>query len=175
MSSGLIKTGVQGAMIFVSQTTLAAPAQTTTLSSLSIATYGFYRLIIKYVSGGAAGSDLSLYMNGNVTANNYNNQRIAAVNAGISTAKNNNAIVLPSINNGGSVSQLIIDFALDSTTAHYYCIGLYEVNTTGNYTYISNVQLNAVSADITSITLSSSIANGIGTGTVLTLYRIGVS
>lgn len=153
----------------IASITTAALATSVTVSGLDINTHKGYRVEIAYVDGAAAAHGISLYINGLTTASDYFSQYIQASGTSVTAARLNTAQIAGCSANGRVV--VIADISL--APGGYMFADAEEARDSGGPIISLNYKLSrtAAVANITSLTFSASVANGIGVGTTFRVYR----
>lgn len=139
----------------------------------------YYTVDAWIYNNGAGGADYSLVISADTTANHYITQRLGA-SSGVVTGErvSTNVLTQYSTFNGGAPSSIHIDlFFYPSGICHYHgwaCSQTAAVNTPALCTFNGEMLTANVPASMTSITLHSSIAAGIGTGSRINVSRKGI-
>jgi len=177
-STGQISSTVQSALsewIWVSTTTLAAPAQNITISGLTGDTDGFYRIMIDAVAGTTTASSVTATINNDGGAN-YTYQYFiggaaaSAARAAAQTSINTAILQLDSDNNANNNGSL--EFILRCPTG---VKRRYEI--TGQSGFYINFLAGAyleTATNITRVDLLGSAADCFGIGTKIRLYKRAV-
>lgn len=136
-------------------------------TGLDINAHKSYRIELEAIDG-ATGSDISLYVNGDTTATNYYHQYIYANGASVSSGRANNPTVVAIIS--GTNSSSVINVLRVNGYPHILSL----INRSGSSTIEliqRTIQKTGTVTNITQLTFTSNVANGIGVGTKVRIYR----
>lgn len=146
-----------------------AAATDLTISGLDLSAYTAFKVIAKLKNATASVPSISLYYNADTTATNYHSQNFTSSNTSNTGSRANDAI-LSSI-----AANALADFTADITSdvdgkpraTFSFCEGV----TTG-IRYRVGAHLWVTAANVTTITLSSSVASALDVGSTFSVYGI---
>lgn len=163
--------GGSGAMTLVSSQTVSGSAVTdVTFSSLNLAADGRYQLEMSILNAVGSAPALSLFFNADTTASNYRSQIMTQTGSSISAGGNNNAIIFSIV--ASSYAFSLLDIKRD-ISGRPRTIGSVARDEPASYVRQDFAHIRANTANVTSLTISSSVASAIGIGSVFKLYKIG--
>lgn len=152
-------------------TTLTTTALATTIefTGLDINTHKGYRIEISYLNGTATSHGLSMYVNGLTTATDYYRQHYSAEGTAVSAANANDGLIASVSASERAMMTATIDLA---PGGYPYAISNF-VRDSG--TALKNLSYSWVKtasvANITSLTFTAGVADGIGIGTTFRIFR----
>jgi hypothetical protein len=169
--SSLISAATGVAMTFVGETVVAGSAATAmTVGSLSLSADGMYfiEFMLENATGGAI--DISIYYNADTTAANYDRE-ILSGSAGSSGASGANTAVF-----SGTIASLDIccghAHIRNNFDAKPGAIGLVQRIDAATRVISLSAQQWRTAADLTSISIQSSVSNGLSVGSRLRVWRV---
>jgi len=146
----------------------SAAVQTIDFSGLDIGTHKSYRIEIDIINAVASSANISLYANGDTVSTNYWRQIISVSGAGTSGIRNQDAII--SNVAASSKGKIVGNVSLNDSIV----MGTFQAATDID----ANIQLRntvfnkiATITNLTSLTISSSVAASLGIGTKVRIYR----
>lgn len=157
---------ISGAL-FAESVVSGAAVTTLTISDLDINTHKSYRIEIEVVNTSGSTSDYSLYVNGDTTATNYYRQNLDSASTTNAGTRQNTALLL-SLTAGMS---MILAGNLMSTNSYLRGTFLGTRYTTGITVDTIGYYKTATITNLTSVTLSASVASSIGIGSKIRIYR----
>lgn len=152
-------------------TTLTTTALATTVefTGLDINTHKKYIISIAYKNGTASAHGLLLYVNGQTVATEYYNQVLQADGSTVAASRNNNAQILAVDASDRSSFILNMEIA-EGGFAFIFANGCRNVGSI-MYSYSNAWSRTVAVTNITSLTLTAGVTDGIGVGTVIKIYR----
>lgn len=163
--------GAGGAMTLVGSATVAGSAATTlTISGLDLNAHGRYVVYMVMKNATASNAVLSLYYNGDTNGANYWRQAFNANNSALSASRGNDGAIVTlvsSVNLSGK-----IDIAPDID-------GNPRANAGFGRDAISAIRIDMTAhawtgtANVTSITISSSVASSLAIGSYVKVFKVG--
>lgn len=153
---------------------LSSATTTITISNLdSNANFG-YRIEIFYPQMGTSSNNISFYINGDLVNNHYQTQKVISTGTSITasnslTAQINNGINI-SANDYSYITGTFNVIANNLATGFFTCFDIQGGTLYNTYTGLQ--KKDAVVANITSITLLSSVSNGFGVGTRVRIWNL---
>ncbi len=157
----------------VFDTVLTGNAQQVDMEDLDLETDGVY-LLVAFVKNGDGGnqSNISLYYNADLTATNYYVQSFGASAGGVSGARTNAAIVMdPTAGDNAFISGEISKIVGEEPMAVIaQARGAPAAVITNEFRHVWTG-----TANVTKIILKSDVATGIGTGSIIRLFKLGGS
>jgi hypothetical protein len=161
-----------GRMHLVEDRTLTADATTVSFTGLSLGSDASYILYHWITNKDAASRTLSVYVNGDSTANQYYRQQTSANGAVIGTSRDNNAIYTNV--NASSVTNGKLEVMVGNDSKAY--TKFFTEKDTGAATveekFGTITKQNATVSDITQINIVGSSANCIKSGSQFILYKV---
>lgn len=162
--------GGGGAMTLVASETVSGSAQTTvTLSSLDLAADGCYMILFSIQNVVASTATYSMFFNGDTTATNYQNQPIVGAGATISGGRANNGRIAEVAASSYVTGEIKIQRDV-SGRPRSICWANRDEPASIVMQGIAHVRANT--ANVTSITFSSSVASSIGIGSSFKVFKI---
>lgn len=162
--------GGGGAMTLVATHTVSGSAVTSfTLSSLDLGADGSYYIIFSFGNATASAVVFSLFFNSDTTDTNYYNQTLAAFSTSPSAARQNNARIAEMAANSYVTGNISITKDISGRPRSLSITNRDEPNAIG-LQYFSHVRTNT--ANVTDITISSSVVNAISIGSVFKVFKI---
>ncbi|GAB3094888.1 hyaluronate lyase N-terminal domain-containing protein [Lysobacter terrae] len=162
--------GGGGALELITTSTVSGAAATLiTISGLDLATDGCYLGLLSAKNNNASALTVNLFYNGDTTATNYWRQYLVADGSAVSAARSNNANLLDVKASAGFTAEFTIQQDVD---------GRPRARARDNRDAPSSLVLQIAdhvrdnTANVTSLTLSASSANGFAIGTKLSLYKL---
>lgn len=158
-------------LTFIEQKTFGATATTTTFSSLTGS--NAYMLISEAVEGSGSNTQLRIRINGDGDSTDYVQQQYSAVSTTVvASTLSDNSDLFRILANQESIGVAIIQLVSGRLIAR---------NINGNYIGADSIEIrdravakNSTVGSISSISIIASNANGIGIGTVFTLYELTI-
>lgn len=148
--------------------TVPAAVATVTFSGLDLNVHKGYRVEIEYSDGAITAHRLSMFVNGLTTETDYHNQYIQGNGVSITGALDNNATIL-SVDADNRTKAGIEFYGLDGFVM---ATSVVARGVGPNAKIITHAWSKTTSIlNITSLTFTSSVALGIGTGTKFRIYR----
>jgi len=145
-----------------------AAVQTINFSGLDINTHKSYRIEIDIINPVASSANISLYANGDTVSTNYWRQIISVSGTGVSGIRNQDAIV--SNVAASAKGKIVGNVSLNNSIV----MGTFQslTNTDANV-QLRNTVFNKIATitNLTSLTISSSVAASLGIGTKVRIYR----
>lgn len=157
------------AATLLSETTTNALLTSIEFTGLDINTHKGYRLEIAYVDGAATAHSAALYVNGLTTATDYYSQYIQASGTSVTTGRLNSAQAFGAT--AGNRTFAVIDIGL--TPGGFFFAHSEEARTVGSAVEGIGYKISRTAsiANITSLTITAGVANGIGVGTTFKIFR----
>lgn len=157
------------AATLLSEITTTALATTIQFTGLDINAHKGYRLEICYVASAAATHPVSLYVNALTTATDYYSQYVQADAGTVASGRLNSAQIFAGIT--GSRILALVD--INIVPAGYVFANSEEARNVGSALMNLNYKVSLVPTvtNITSLSITAGIADGIGIGTVVRIYR----
>jgi len=159
-----------GAYSFVAQTTISGAAATTiTVSGLDLATDEKY--LVEFVTKNPTGSTTfpSLYYNGDTTATNYHVQLLTGNNTTVAGQRANDAILGGMLTTENYTCSMEITRDLDGNPR---CLYRCNRGPGSAMIYIAGIHVRNNTANVTSITISNSVASSLGVGAYLRVWKV---
>jgi hypothetical protein len=158
--------GAGGALTFVAEAVVAGTAATTiTLGSLDLAADECYEVDISIDNATASLVQVSLFYNGDTTTTNYD--RRISQDGGAATAAND-ALFVTMVASTPSVYRLVIRPDFDGKPR---CLGQGFLSATTTISGTVGVHMWRTAANVTSITLSASVANSFSIGSRIIVWK----
>jgi hypothetical protein len=158
------------AMVNLGTATVAGAAATTlTLSGLDLSAYTAFKVHVKLKNPTGSTALVSLYYNADTTATNYHQQYLLGNSTTITAARSNDGIVIVMSATSKTNARIEIETDVDGIPRAFVKTnrdngsGLILQNRVHQWTSATN---------ITSITLSSSVASSLDIGSTFTVYGI---
>lgn len=162
--------GGGGAVTIVASATVAGSAQTSvTLSPLDLATDGCYMILFSIQNVVASAATISMFFNGDTTATNYQNQPIVGSGATISGGRANNARITDVVASTYVTGEIKTQRDV-SGRPRSICWSNRDEPASIILEGVAHVRANT--ANVTSITFSSSVASSIGIGSTFKVFKI---
>lgn len=161
--------GGSGAMSVLGVTTIAGAAATTmTVTGLDLSAYEAFKVIVKLKNATGSAADISMFYNSDTTATNYYRQYAITSSTSTTGQRANDAIITYlSASTGGIIK---MDIAED-VDGYPYALAFAAAG--GSGIVIRNIYHHwTTAANVTSITLSSSVANSLDIGSIMKVYGI---
>lgn len=150
--------------------TTTALSTSVEITGLNINENGGYTIIVEYKNGTATAHGLSMYINGATTATDYYSQKITADGTAVDAARTNDAVVLAVNASDLAFANINLSRAVGYAFANSAC-----ARDPGSPTELANYawSKSAGVSNITSVTFTAGVADGIGVGTTFKIYRRG--
>lgn len=164
--------GAGGAMTLAGSATVAGSAATTlTVSGLDLAADGSY--VIQANLGNATASDatVSLFFNGDTTATNYYYQLWVADGAGTNQSRTNAATLIALA--ASASASIVADLMPDILSSYPRSIIRASRKAPAGVELVNAAHIRNNGANVTSITVSSSVANSLAIGSFVKVFKVG--
>lgn len=162
--------GGGGAMTLIDTATVAGSAVTTvTISGLDLATDGSYHIIFQITNATASSVILSMFYNADTTATNYYNQVVVGAGT-LSGARVNTGRIVESA--ASSFACGTIDIIREPNSGRPRAICWASRDEPASIVMQGSSHIRTNSANVTSITFSSSVASAIGIGSTFKVFKI---
>jgi len=161
---------ISGHLTVVENKTLVANATSVVFSGLDVDSDNIYFLYYNINNAAGANANIGLYANNDTTATNYYTQVFQASGAVSTPARSNSSWATSVVN-----AHDCIGFAyIDLNPADYFRALCYTTNniSTSVDIWLAGITKTATTANLTQLDVLSDQADGIGTGSILTLYKI---
>lgn len=162
--------GGGGGMSLVSTITVTGAAATTiTASGLDLATDGLYHIVFSVGNATASALVISMFYNADTTATNYQNQTLYSGGTTTSSARANTARLIELAASSYAAGFIDISRDLSGRPRATYTNNRDEPTAIG-LQQGSHIRTNT--ANVTSITFTSSVANSLAIGTVFKIFKL---
>ena len=165
--------GGGGALEFIDETVLSGAAQEITVSGLDLSSDENYHVEISVKNATISDLTLSLYYNGDTTATNYYHDRITGDGGSIGGARSNTALLASNLEAGALAriaTTLPIGLDLDGKARSGWIVNRAETTLFLQQQVIHRYQ---IAANITSLTVRSSTASSLASGSYIRVWRQG--
>jgi hypothetical protein len=159
--------GVQG--LLASATVSGAAATTLTVSGLDLNSDEIYYVVIKVKNATVSQSNLSLYEGSDTTAANYRRQASTSNSTTQSSSQGNDAAAL--VVYASSYTEIYGNITLDIAGSSRFKFNSSE-HTGTNLRERTGTILHSVVGNVTSLTLSASVASSLDVGTSIKVYKV---
>jgi hypothetical protein len=162
--------GGGGAMTLIASATVSGSAVTTvTISGLDLLADGFYQVIFSLLNASGSSPAISLFYNADTTATNYNNQTQVSSNTSTTAARVNNGRIFEVAASSYVTGTIAITRDVSGRPRAVCDANRDEPSA---ISIQRSVHIRANTANVTSITFSSSVASSIGIGSTFKVFKI---
>lgn len=155
----------------VEEKVIASPTTSVTFSGLDIVKDGGYRLEVVGRNGNTSDTLYYIYFNGDTTNANYNayyNGTVASGSNSGSVGASPQAFWAGNAQLFNAVYDIFFNTGSNQLASFGYMKSIYGAN---HVMFMMNIIHGITSSNLSSITITASVANGLGAGTIIRLYR----